>query len=596
MTVWSEPLSILRRRRILQKICLALLFVVIITTTLFIVSQRNAEAAPSTVSFTARLKTADGSVVPDGFYNIGFKLYGQLSGGSAIWSENYYDENGATAGEDYRVRVINGHFSVKLGSRTAFGETVNWQDNLWLTMNIGGTAQQSDLGLVPWDGEMSPRIELTASPYSMNSGAVGGKTSNQLVQLGQGAQIDNSSLSSIHINKIGSGNLIQLQSSGVDIFSVNSTGSITLGSNINQSISVGTVSSGVGQNLAISAGSSANNNGGALVLQGGNANGVAGKGGDVNIDAGQGETGGDILLGSVNAGKVTIGNSGSTTQIEGELQAGGIDTSTSSGLAIGKTNASSIELGQNTTISEDKTLTVNGDTTIKSGSTDTTNTFNVQKADNTSLLSVDALNNRIAIGTTDDIGALLVLDTKTTEGDPTGANGAMYYNSDAAKFRCYEAGEWKDCITPLPVSVTAQIATVTDQTTPVDVTNMSFALAANTKYYYKFVVMHSSDETTTGSGFGITAPAGVGMSSWCINTTALTNTASPGLGSYCGTDDASTTTTGADNPGNYFTSNMEGYIQTGSTAGDLKLRFKSELTGKEVSIDPKSFGILQIVQ
>ena len=149
MTVWSEPLSILRRRRILQKICLALLFVVIITTTLFIVSQRNAEAAPSTVSFTARLKTADGSVVPDGFYNIGFKLYGQLSGGSAIWSENYYDENGATAGEDYRVRVINGHFSVKLGSRTAFGETVNWQDNLWLTMNIGGTAQQSDLELVP---------------------------------------------------------------------------------------------------------------------------------------------------------------------------------------------------------------------------------------------------------------------------------------------------------------------------------------------------------------------------------------------------------------------------------------------------------------
>ena len=65
MTVWSEPLSILRRRRILQKICLALVFVVIITTTLFIVSQRNAEAAPSTVSFTARLKTADGSVGED---------------------------------------------------------------------------------------------------------------------------------------------------------------------------------------------------------------------------------------------------------------------------------------------------------------------------------------------------------------------------------------------------------------------------------------------------------------------------------------------------------------------------------------------------
>jgi hypothetical protein len=48
--------------------------------------------------------------------------------------------------------------------------------------------------------------------------------------------------------------------------------------------------------------------------------------------------------------------------------------------------------------------------------------------------------------------------------------------------------------------------------------------------------------------------------------------------------------------GNLFTSTMEGYLETGSTAGELTLRFKSETSGKKVTVDPKSFGILQIVQ
>ncbi len=52
----------------------------------------------------------------------------------------------------------------------------------------------------------------------------------------------------------------------------------------------------------------------------------------------------------------------------------------------------------------------------------------------------------ITLGTSNTTGTLLVLDTKTDAGDPTGANGGMYYNSNAGKFRCYEGGAWKDCI------------------------------------------------------------------------------------------------------------------------------------------------------
>ncbi len=42
---------------------------------------------------------------------------------------------------------------------------------------------------------------------------------------------------------------------------------------------------------------------------------------------------------------------------------------------------------------------------------------------------------------------LLVLDTKSTSGDPTGTNGAMYYNSNTNKFRCFENSAWRDCET-----------------------------------------------------------------------------------------------------------------------------------------------------
>lgn len=985
MTVWSQPLSVLRKRRILQKICAVLVLVVIITTTLFVISQRNASAAPSTVSFTARLKNADGSIVADGFYNIGFKLYGQVSGGSAIWSENYFDENGPTAGQDYRVKVINGYFSVKLGSRTSFDSNVNWDSNLWLTMNIGGTTQNGDVGSISWDGEMSPRVELTATPYSINSGAVGGKTANDLIHNSTDLQnadfnisgtgtastlqattgvitpsIDRADAGTLTIGganatsisladdvavaagksltlaggatetrpssptegmmyfdtttkqllvysngkwqsdsktatqivaasnssqaakdganfvadneaSIGTGTIdgdqIQINAaiaalpasggsvyltegvyyldasvvipSNVQLRGTGTSSVITVNNNLGSGIALITNSDPVNGNTNISirdlvlhgnrdnnasvnamrgieftrAGSGAgatattgatisentlthfrgnaiymtnshnsdvshnkflysadngvsiesgannsivnnsfngvtmairfatatystisNNNingsssiNGAIDMRTGSSNNtvtdnsiknstqislriatssnnlinnnlftdnggsgaynvitIAGSADDntlsrntfrdtigtghaISIDSasadrtyidgnslggpgastindlgtntiysGQQDSSGNyvvktagsgsiqlvggtqisgtlsataiqsstfdssstgpLTIGGSNANSVTIGRTGSTTTVEGQLRAQGLDTNTASILQIGTTSATSINLGQNTALAADKTLAVNGETTIKSGTINSANALRVQDSGGTNLFTVDTANNRVAIGTSDTTGVLLVLDTKTSAGDPTGTNGAMYYNSSSSKFRCYENGAWKDCVTPLPVSVTAQTTTTTDQTTPVDVTNMTFALAANTKYYYKFVIQHESDETTTGSGFGITAPSGVTMSNWCINTTAITNVASPGLGSYCGTGDASATTTGADNPGNYFTSNIEGYIQTGGTAGELKLRFKSETTGKEVTIDPKSFGILQIVQ
>lgn len=546
-----------------------------------------ASAAPSneTVNFSARLKNATGSVVPEGYYNISFSLYNQESGGTPLWSETYYDGNGESTGQDNRVKVVNGYFNVKLGSRTAF-PTIDWSSDLWLTMNIGGTEQVAVPANISWDGEMTPRIQLAAVPYAMSAKTVGGKSANQLVQLGQGTQIDNSNNASIDINKTGSGDLLHLQSSGNDAFTLHNNGSITLGATGDQSIAVGTAPSGVGHNLSVAAG--AGESGGTLSLQGGDATNIDGDGGDVAIDAGAGGengSGGNLSLGSTNASSITIGNSGSTTKVVGQLNLDSIDVSSAGPLVIGGTNATSIDLGQDTS--------VHGQLAVQD---DGANAFQVQNANGDQMFNVDSSNNLISIGTIDANATLLVLDTKTTPGDPSGTNGAMYYNSSSKKFRCYEDGNWKDCVTPLPVSKIAETDTSNDTTAPVDVDDLSFDLAADTKYYYKFIVIHEASDDTTGIGFGVTTPTSPVLNNWCTNTTATLESATTGhWGSYCGVGDASATTSGTENQGTKFTSTIEGYIKTGEQAGELKLRMKSEKT-EEVTVKSGSFGILQIVQ
>ncbi|MBA2278952.1 hypothetical protein H0V99_00735, partial [Candidatus Saccharibacteria bacterium] len=55
-------------------------------------------------------------------------------------------------------------------------------------------------------------------------------------------------------------------------------------------------------------------------------------------------------------------------------------------------------------------------------------------------------NGNALFGLSDTTGTLVVVDIKSDAGDPTGVNGGIYYNSNAGKFRCYQAAAWTDCI------------------------------------------------------------------------------------------------------------------------------------------------------
>jgi hypothetical protein len=123
-------------------------------------------ATSSTINFQARLLTSSGNTVPDGNYHVEFKLHDDLSAGggsqgacsgSCLWRETRTTGN--------LVRVVNGYLTVNLGSVTAFGSSIEWDQEHWLSLNIGGNG-----GGASWDGEMSPRLKFTATPYAFEAG------------------------------------------------------------------------------------------------------------------------------------------------------------------------------------------------------------------------------------------------------------------------------------------------------------------------------------------------------------------------------------------------------------------------------------------
>jgi len=127
-------------------------------------------ATSNQLNFQGRLLTNTGSLVPDGTYHVEFKLYSALTSsgstqGSCTGDTNCLWTETRTTGS--LVTIQNGYYSVYLGDVTAFPSNIDWSNDLYLGMNIGGSS-----GTASWDGEMTPRFKLTAVPYAFKSSNV----------------------------------------------------------------------------------------------------------------------------------------------------------------------------------------------------------------------------------------------------------------------------------------------------------------------------------------------------------------------------------------------------------------------------------------
>ena len=208
-----------------------------------------------TINFQGRLYNAAGATVPDGYYNIQFKIYQDGAGttagnpgGTLEWTEDHLNAN--TQG----VEVRNGFMSVELGSVTAFGNSVDWnQDTLWISMNIGNTnGSCTPFTNCGGDGEMTPMKRLSAVPYAMNAYQLGGKTAGDFIQSGTSPQ-------TADFNITGTGTAATLQAA---TFDTASAGALTIGGTNATSITLADNTT-VNANLTVASGYS-------LTLAGGN--------------------------------------------------------------------------------------------------------------------------------------------------------------------------------------------------------------------------------------------------------------------------------------------------------------------------------------
>lgn len=271
------------------------------------------------------------------------------------------------------------------------------------------------------------KIQNIATVANLNDNAATGTVENMM-------HVDNRDIN----ETVNNGLLVEQTGTGIMTNAINIletagtvTTAINIGNNVGTGIAIGTgVATGISVGsggITIASGALAVNSDmitsdGNLVV---NANGnvdiqdilntdsITTDAGGVTIAAGQAYSGaGAVTLSSGGSGSLTI-NSASNTLI--------IDSSNTNLTASG---INTMILGENVNITN-----ASGNIGLQPAGSSTT--ANVQIG---------------AGGSGSSSPDLLALDVKSTAGDPAGFEGAMYYNNNTNKFRCYQESAWTDCI------------------------------------------------------------------------------------------------------------------------------------------------------
>jgi hypothetical protein len=399
-----------------QKILLVVVCLVIGVSSALLFSGRSYATAGinSEMSFEGKLVNSSGVNIANGTYNMEFKIYagGTATGGGTLnWTEDYLVSN------TQAVTFSGGTFQVNLGSICTFtsgvcaangitNTAINWNTYpLYLSMQIGSTTSctpsSNFTANCGGDGEMSPYILLTSTPYAMNANQLGGLGASSFAQLGAASQTFTGANIFQPTSNVAGVTILQNSAGSptADIFDVqtaNATNIIQIAgpSANNANVTINPVGSGNSLSLGTNNASNTINIGSTALSTGtqtinvGNSN-TSGGTTNVVIGAGTTATGGTTTIngksgitiqsgsGAVSLGTSTIlSTSGALTVSSGGTSALNFDTSSSSAnIIIGATNAPVIQVGSNSNVNTTQhLLQLNSVNTLAEGASCTTST------------------------------------------------------------------------------------------------------------------------------------------------------------------------------------------------------------------------------
>jgi hypothetical protein len=200
---------------------------------------------------------------------------------------------------------------------------------------------------------------------------------------------------------------------------------------------------------------------------------------------------GTITAGTLTATTTTTDSITATNTTTDALSVGG-NATVGNLAANGTVSAAGLQLNGSAAIGGNLTA---GGSVLFRNTNDSASAFQVQNSGSTPLFTVDTQNSRVYVGnpSADATGALLVLDNKNTSGDPTGVNGGMYYNAATGKFRCYQNGGWRDCLSPWIQITKSKDQDVTNSSTYVGDDDLHFDVSAGKVYTVRFNVCYAGN-------------------------------------------------------------------------------------------------------
>ena len=198
---------------------MAFFLVVFFAISLAISSYSEAASFSKVINYQGKLTDNLGATVADGLYNMEFKLYTASSGGSSIWTNTLIQAD--------RITVTDGLFSVLLGATSTALTGVNFDQPLYMSINIGGTTNTVS---PTWDGEMSPRKQLSAAPSAFESDKLDALDSTQFARTDATNTIATSSAQTLlTMIQYGAGQILNLFSGSNQVLTVTNGGLTSIG-------------------------------------------------------------------------------------------------------------------------------------------------------------------------------------------------------------------------------------------------------------------------------------------------------------------------------------------------------------------------------